>query len=344
MRRGLHWGLLLAGLAPSLSRTVRADDSVPEREAQARFEEGVARVKAGNIEGARMSFAQAYAVLHKPTILWNLALAEEKTGHPLEALHHFKELLRGSQSGDDRGNADKHVAALMAQTGHLDVAAPAGTQLLVDGAAVATLPLAEPVDVSAGRHHLEVHTGQGARGTDVDVGVGQLLRVSLLQSADAVTPTAAPASPAPSSTADESAERGGSATRVVAVVLGVTVAAVSVALGAYFALQTQGEANTAAGFRQQYGNGGCFNVTSPVCTEWNGTKQAQGRDASLSNAFYIAGGILAVGAVATWFLWPKEGAGADRTSATPSRRRGAALTWMPILGPAGAGFAASGRF
>src|SRR5208283_5846242 len=110
MRPAFLWGLLTVALAPSLPLVARAEDSVLEREAQARFEEGVARVKAGNIEGARVSFAQAYAVLHKTTILWNLALAEEKTGHALEALAHFKELARGAQSGgDDRGNAEKHI-------------------------------------------------------------------------------------------------------------------------------------------------------------------------------------------------------------------------------------------
>ena len=58
-------------------------DSAPataaEREAQARFEEGLARVKANNFEGARMSFTQAYAVLRKPAILWNLALSEDSS-------------------------------------------------------------------------------------------------------------------------------------------------------------------------------------------------------------------------------------------------------------------------
>ena len=32
---------------------------------------------------ARVSFTQAYAVIHKPYILWNLALAEDKSGHRL---------------------------------------------------------------------------------------------------------------------------------------------------------------------------------------------------------------------------------------------------------------------
>jgi len=342
----------MATLVPSLPVAAHADDPGPEREAQARFEEGVARVKAGNIEGARMSFAQAYALLRKPTILWNLALAEEKIGHALEALNHFRELARGAQSGDDRGNAEKHIGVLMAQTGHLDVAASPGAQLFVDGAEVATVPLAEAVDVSAGRHHLEVHTAEGTREADVEVGMGQLLHVSLIPSAE-TRPAAPPPNaregnvvPANAGEGREAPDQSGrTTTQIVAVVLVGTVAAVSVALGAYFALQTQSDQTTADGFRQQYGRSGCFHVASPLCTEWNGAVQAQGRDASLSDAFYVAGGVLAVGAAAAWFFWPKDATGADpATASSAASGPFGTMALMPTVGPTGAGLTATGQF
>ncbi len=350
MPRSLRRGLLLASLLLAFPVRAYAEDPVPEREAQARFEEGVARVKAGNIEGARMSFAQAYALVRKPTILWNLALAEEKTGHPLEALSHFRELARGAQNADDRGNAEKHIGGLMAQTGHLDVVAPAGTQLLVDGAAVAILPLAEAVDVSAGRHRLEVHTDQGARDADVEVAAGQLLHVSLIPPAE--PPTAPPpngASPATAGSVRESATPSSRASgQVVAVVLLGTVTAVSVALGAYFAIQTQSDQSTADGFRQNYGKYGksfCFRGTSLVCTQWNQAVQTETRDATFSDVFYVAGGALAAGAVAAWLFWPRGIAGGDGASPASLPHgplRGLALA--PTVGPGGAGLTAVGRF
>jgi hypothetical protein len=347
MPRALRWGLLLASLVPAFPARAYAEDPVPEREAQARFEEGVARVKAGNIDGARMSFAQAYALVRKPTILWNLALAEEKTAHPLEALNHFRELARGSQTADDRSNAEKHIGALMAQTGHLEVVAPAGTQLLVDGAAVAILPLAEAVDVSAGRHRLEVHTEQGARDADVEVGAGQLLHVSLIPPAEPPTaPKPDNASPATTGNARGSATTSSRASeQVVAVVLLGTVTAVSVALGAYFAIQTQSDQSTADGFRQNYGKSFCFRGTSLVCTQWNQAVQAETRDATFSDVFYVAGGALAAGAVGAWLFWPKATTGADGASAAsithgPLR----ALALAPTVWSGGAGLTAVGRF
>jgi hypothetical protein len=75
MRPVLPWGVLAAVLAASTPGVARAQGEVAVRDAQARFEEGLDRVKAGDFEAARLSFAQAYTVLRRPAILWNLALA-----------------------------------------------------------------------------------------------------------------------------------------------------------------------------------------------------------------------------------------------------------------------------
>jgi hypothetical protein len=346
MARALYLGLLTVPLlVPSVSVRAYAEDAVPEREAQARFEEGVTRVKAGNIEGARISFAQAYALVRKPTILWNLALAEEKTGHAVEALNHFRELAR-VQTGDDGANAEKHIGELMAQTGHLDVIAPAGTQLLIDGAAVASLPLANAVDVSAGRHHLEVHTAQGARDADVEVQPGQLLRVSLIPPAEVVPVPPPPSNATPAGAARIARETTASTARgagqAVAVVLLGTGAAVSLSLGVYFALQAQSDQSTADGFRHRYGTSDCHGSTGADCTAWNDAVQSEARDATLSDVLYVAGGALAAGAAAAWLFWPRSATDGGGASAPPSPR--GTLSWTPSLGPGWAGIAATGRF
>jgi len=346
MRPAFRWGLLIVAMAPSLPGVARADDSVLEREAQARFEEGVARVKAGDIEGARLSFAQAYAVVHKPTILWNLALAEEKTGHALDALTHFRELARGAPSGgDDRGNAEKHIGALMAQTGHLDVTAPAATQLFMDGTAVGTAPFSDPFDVAVGKHHLQVRSSQSWRevDVDVDVGAGQLLHVDLMPPPGTVPATVPAASPA---TSVEPADLDKpSVARAVTVATTAAAAAASLALGAYFAIQAQSDESTWSAFREQHGNSACSRVTSPLCTQWNDALQAQRRDATLSDVFWVAGGVLAAGAVVTWFLWPNDPKRTSEPSSDgPSRSLSTTLRWMPILGQGGGGLSVTGRF
>jgi hypothetical protein len=356
MRRVVRWAFAGA-LAAAIPAPAGAQDAAVEREAQARFEEGVTRVKMGNFEGARVSFLQAYAVLHKPTILWNLALAEEKTGKVLIALGHFKEFVRAVPGGDDRVSADRHIGDLMAQTGHLDVLAPAGAQVVLDGAAAGIAPLGDTLDVLPGRHHLEARTTQSTKEADVDVGAGQWVHASLVPSLEGARPVPAASSASevktPPSTGwvrppeRAATPQGSSTSRAVAVVLVGTVAAVSIGLGAYFALQSQSEASTADGFRRLNSSSYCAQVTSAnsaVCTQWNDAVQSQGRDATLSNVLYVAGGVLAAGAVATWFLWPKEPKAADGASATPGHRPQRSLGLMPILYGSGAGIGAAGHF
>ena len=77
MRRSARWGIAIAGLLVAASPSARAADDKATREAEARFAEGLSRVKRQDYEAARLSFEQAYAVLHRPLILWNLALAVE---------------------------------------------------------------------------------------------------------------------------------------------------------------------------------------------------------------------------------------------------------------------------
>jgi hypothetical protein len=345
--------------AAALPQNAGAQDAAVEREAQARFEEGIGRVKAGNFEAARVSFLQAYAVLHKPTILWNLALAEEKTGKVLAALGHFKEFVRAVPVGDDRISADKHIGELMGQTGHLDVLAPAGAQVVVDGTPAGMAPLGDSVDVLPGRHHVEARTAESTKEADADVGAGQLVHTTLVPSLETARSTAlapssageakAPPAPGLARNPDRAApDQGSSTSRAVAVVALGTVAAASIGLGAYFGLQSQSEAGTADGFRKLTNSSSyCAQVTSAnsaVCTQWNDAVQSQGRDATLSNVFYVAGGVLAAGAVATWLLWPKDPKVSYGPSATPGGRPRLALRLVPIVETSGAGIGAAGHF
>src|SRR6202041_2594651 len=106
---------VLAALA--LAVPARADDTA-RRDAEARFEEGLGRGRAHDLAAALQFFRQAAALMRKPEIVWNLALVEEKTNHPVDALSHFKEYLRLAPAADpDRPRAQKHIDALNAASG-----------------------------------------------------------------------------------------------------------------------------------------------------------------------------------------------------------------------------------
>lgn len=343
MRRAGRLGILASALMAIEPAAARAQEVTSEREAQARFEEGIARVRAGNYEGARVSFLQAYVVLQKPYILWNLALAEEKTGSLLAALGHFKQFVRVGPASDDRSVAERHIGDLMGQTGHLDVTAPTGAQVMLDGAPAGAAPLGDTLDVLPGKHHLEVQTAQGTREVFADVTSGQFVRVSLMPVANSSAPipssirlapaggreaNAGPpqgAQPGEQSAARAAEANSSSRDRVIAVAVEGIAAAVSIAVGAYFALRSQAEYDRAAEYRRTFGPNWCFQSTSDPCGAWNDAVNAQSRDATISNILYVAGGALAAGAVVTWLVWPKAQTSTAATGTLNLSASGAAL-------------------
>jgi hypothetical protein len=347
MGRAARWGMLAAALALTTSSLAFGDDAAATREGQARFEEGIARVKAENFEAARAAFAQAYAVLRKPQILWNLALTEQKTGRLVDALTHFKQFARETESPDDRANAKRHIDDLAGQTGHVDVEAATGADVAVDGTTIGVAPLAEPVDVTAGRHHVEARTRQGAsKAADVDVAVGQVAHVSLVAASEGgsslpratlapepnapVLPTSAEGATALEAEHSEAHSRNASA-RIVTVAAVGGAAVVAGAFGVYFGLRSDADANSAATLRAA--NTSCLGSTSPGCQQLRDTVDGQHSEAVLSKAFWITGGVLAVGAVVTWLVWPER-----------SSSRLASVRVVPAIGPGGSGVAVVGFF
>jgi hypothetical protein len=343
--------MLLAAAAPSVAR---AADAPAVREAQARFEEGLKRVKAGDFDAARMSFVQAYAVVHKPDILWNLALCEEKSGRPLDALAHFKTFAQEAATAADRVKAQKHVDTLMAQTGHVEVQAPTGTPIVLDGASsVGTTPLSDALDVAPGHHVIEGKFLDGKKTLSVEAVAGEVAHANfMVAGADAPAPAPPPMSSSVDSTplpavatqagsapAASAPEAEDTAPRSSAGKLATTTAlsagaVIAVGLGVYFGLQSRSDAETAAAFQNMPGSRSrCVNPAASGCAQWNADVQGQNRDATASNVLYVTGGLLAAGAVASWLFWPKSRKGA-----------GGALWVVPSAGPEGGGVLAGGRF
>jgi hypothetical protein len=349
MGRRARWGLLTAALLLGASASARADDDRANREAEARFKEGLARVKSKDYEAARLSFEQAYAVLHRPLILWNLALAEEKTARPLDALAHFRQVAREAAGDADRAGAQKHVDALLGQVGHIEVQAPAGTGVMLDGGdVVGTAPL-DPLDVMPGHHVVAAKMATGStRTSEVDAAAGQVAHVAFAPDPPpavvavaaspaggaAVTPAPAPTQPEPlpSTAADESPKPFWTARTVTATAL-AGAAVVVVGFGAGFGIASMNNKSTVAGYQSEHPSTSYCSATQPPadCGPWNNAVNAQNRDADLSNALYFTAGAFAVGAIVSWFFWPKGGH--------------VKTTWvLPDVGPDRAGVEAGGRF
>jgi hypothetical protein len=317
-------------------------DDVAQREAQARFEEGLARVRNKDFEGALVAFQQANSVIKKPAVVWNLALTEEKTNRPVDALTHFREFLREAEAADpDRPRAQKHIDGLNAATGHIDVAAPAGATITLDGSrAVGAMPLTDPVDVVPGHHDVEARLQGAAKSVSLDVVAGQTARADLAAliagpapGATALQSTGEPpgaGTEPPPVPADQAAHGSGSTERLITVIGVGTAAVVAAGVGLGLGIQSTNAGGGASAIRNANPGLTCVGPNlSQTCQTLASDVSTEKNDHTASTVMWVVSGVLAAGAVGAFFLWPKPAA---------------SVTVTPAVGPSSAGLSAVGTF
>ena len=301
-------------------------ESLTVVEAQARFEDGLDRARRGDNEGARIAFVQAYAVLPRAEILWNLALSEQRTGHTVEALRHFRQFEHDPKIKGERDKQDARVKIeeLSKLTGHLEITAPAGSRVTVDGEVITDEPPLL-VDVAPGYHAIDDRLGDKALHQEASPAAGETSKIVFTIEAPSTAVVGA------DTTAIERREHSRGRVIVPVVMLGVSVLAV--AGGMVFALKSSSDSDHArdlrAGLPLNACNGG---GTSPTCGSLRDTTSSQSTEATVSDALYIGAGVVAVSAALVYLLWPGHRAKAESA-------------WIaPEVGPHAAGLDLGGRF
>jgi hypothetical protein len=152
---------------PSDDPTVKA--------ARARFNEGIEFFDKKDYENARAAFLQAYALRKHPAVLLNLAQSSLRGGHNLEASKFFQQYLKDSSglTAAQRNDAEKGLAEARTKLGRLEVSAPTGEEIFVDGDHVGPAPLTALVDVEPGSHTVKANSDSKT----VNVAVGQIVPV-----------------------------------------------------------------------------------------------------------------------------------------------------------------------
>lgn len=106
---------------------------------------GVEAFRKGRFAEARIAFQDCYQISPRTDVLRNLSLSELRSGHPVEAARHLKQLLETPQAlqGAARADAEKLLSEAKAQVGELQFDVDIdGAELSVDGEAVGRSPLA----------------------------------------------------------------------------------------------------------------------------------------------------------------------------------------------------------
>jgi hypothetical protein len=213
-------------------------------------------------------------------------------------------------------------------------------RILVDGKPFATSLDGKPVPMDPGTHDIRFERDDPSQSVSVHV----VLRAG--EKDREVTAAFPAADGQPDKSSDGSSSHAGESPqasspfwngRSITSLSLLGAGAVGVGLGVVFGLQSQSEARSADGIRNDVGSGGCRpngNPANPRCTTLSDTRDAQNRDAVLNIVFYVGGGALAAGAVAAWLLWPKA-------EAEPK----ASAAWIaPMVTPTHAGLRVGGAF
>lgn len=330
MRRHVLLACLTVALAvPAFPGSARADDASVV-EAKARFEEGLELADAGKAEPARLKFQQAWAVFKAPAVLYNLARAEQLTGHDMEALEHFRLFLRIGATDVKitdamRDKAKQNVAELAKKVGQVDIEVPASARVSVDGKPLDETPK-EPVALPPGRHTIEATFDGRVRSVTVECVAGNVVKARIDFEAAGTEP---PGEQRPK----------GSAYWVVPTILGVAgLAGIGVGIG--FAASSQSAKSDSEDIRRA--NPSLCTAPPEASCETYRSKRSDAESAStLSYVGYIAGGALLAGAAVTAIvLWPRS---KERTGKAPSRSIGADAV-APIVGGGAYGAGLLGHF
>ncbi|MBX3224179.1 MAG: hypothetical protein KF795_26925 [Labilithrix sp.] len=318
MRRYVQAACVVTALA--FASLAHADDAAMA-EAQARFKEGLELADNAKFEEARLKFLQAVAVLKAPAVLFNLASSEQKTGHDVEAIEHYRAFLKSGANDTRitdamRDKARDNIASLLTKVGQVDIDAPDGAKISVDDKPLEEAPK-EPVPVTPGKHKIDAAFNGRIKSVTVDCPLGQVTKAKL--DFDATTgDTYQP----PEGSEGERTTAGW----VVPIALGV-LGVGGVVMGGVFSSSSQGSKDDAEALRRTT-PGLCAPPGGQACTDYEAKRSDAESQATLGYVGYIAGGALLAGAIATFVFWPKSG-----KSTTASH----GMIFTPVAGPRFAG-------
>jgi hypothetical protein len=309
---GVALGVAVAavGIAP---RTAWAQSQTESQEAEARFKEGLRHHDTGDEEGARLSFLEAYSVLKRPNLLFNLARAEQLTGRFVDAISHYKAFAADSTVDPaDRETARKHIVELSALVGHVQIDAPSGADLWIDGQHLAgKAPLKEPADVSAGPHTVQARLGDQTKMAGVSCEAGQTVTAKIEMEAmpdpalAGGPPTSGPGRLEPEESNRPVLHVASRGKIVTTVVLG-TAAVAAIGVGVGMQLDASAKGSDVTNAEHGGGSSSCFGQTSVRCMQLSSDANAEATADNVRTGAFIGAGVLAVAAVVVWAAWPNS--------------------------------------
>ena len=275
-----------------------------------------------NLEGARLKFEQACAVLKTPACLRALGLSQFYTGRYIEALQNLQKSLDDKELDTaSRKEVTDLVQQAFDKTAHIEIRAPGGGRVRIDDTLDAgNAPLSSAVHVTVGSHAITVTVGEKTERMTVECQAGKVTQADFQSKFPASQQGGT--GPGPSGPTESYQPTAGWV--VPAIVGGVGL--VGLGLGIGFAVASQGAQSDASAL---YARGVCANTSTAACGQYKNAIDSQNTDSAVSIAGYVAGGVFLATAAVLFFAWPK----ATRE-----------ISVAPSVSPSSAGLTLVGRF
>jgi hypothetical protein len=175
-------GALLAVGICVLSVPALAEEGATRAEARLHFQEGLAKVRAGEMEGAVEAFESAYRTSPRYQVLYNLGQAYASVGRSVDAVHTLERFL--SEGGEQvesarRTQVEALIARERAKLGAVQIeVTPAEAEVFLDGRRLGTGPF-ETLELVAGDHVVVARYGESSRVAPLALAPGEVGQVRL---------------------------------------------------------------------------------------------------------------------------------------------------------------------
>lgn len=298
--------------------------------------DGVALRREGRDVEALSHFRELAQRCPQPRVRVQLAWAEQAVGRWVDAERDLRDALAGHADPwveSRRARLDADLARIREHLGQLHVTGGvAGAQVLVDGAVVATLPMATPVPAPVGAARVELRlAGYYVVRRDVTIAAGQVAREEMQMQPDPAATPAAPlvvappvVTPPPAAAPVAVAASPRAPTPWRSVAWATTLTASALAAGTVAALVVR-----QVRYDAFQGDEGCFvdaatglPAGGPACVSAHGDVGIASTSAIVTG---VAAGVLAAGAVYAWV----------RAGGSASGERASAVTCVPAPGGVG---------
>lgn len=299
---------LLATVA--IANDARADD------ADAKHEEGVAALKSGQFEAARIKLLQALGARPMAKTMLNLCVVEQQMKLDVEALKHCRQFIEAKDADPAMVQTVKDgiLHELEQATGKVTIVSEPGQRVEIDGRSVGTAPISEPIDLKVGEHACTA----GGKTVKIVIHAGENVTVKLVHDG-----------PPPETTKGSWVAPG--------VLAGIGVAGIGA--GVILGVVASGKAST---LNNAQGEGRtCTGPSDPACDDLNSALSGGKGMRTGSYIAYGVGGAALVGAViATVVLkpWQERPVEAARSTGVKS------ATLVPVIEPGRGELVLSGRF